>query len=81
MLAEFRRLLAPPGKLVIGFFDSDDEVAAFDHRVCAAYRWPADEFSARLTKSGFTELERSRQQSSERPDRKYAAIAAAAAAL
>ncbi|WP_091446642.1 class I SAM-dependent methyltransferase [Micromonospora yangpuensis] len=76
VLAEFRRLLVPSGRLVIGFFDSDDEVAAFDHKVCTAYRWPVDEFSARLTRAGFTERERSRQQSPERPDRAYAAIAA-----
>ncbi|PRY18633.1 hypothetical protein CLV70_1479 [Pseudosporangium ferrugineum] len=81
VLTEFRRLLAPSGKLVIGFFDSDDEVAAFDHKVCTAYRWPADEFSARLTRTGFTELQRVQQQFPDRPDRKYAAIAARAAAL
>ncbi len=76
-LTEFRRLLAPAGRLVIGFFDSDDGVAAFDHKVVTAYRWPVDEFSARLVKAGFTELQRLRQQVPERPDRRYAAIAAA----
>ncbi|GAA2534739.1 hypothetical protein GCM10010201_36620 [Pilimelia columellifera subsp. columellifera] len=35
---------------------------------------------ARLTKAGFTELQRLRQQPLDRPDRKYAAIAAAATA-
>jgi SAM-dependent methyltransferase len=80
VLAEFRRMLAPSGRLVIGFFDSDDEVAAFDHKVHTAYRWPVDEFSARLTKAGFTEFQRIRQQFPDRPDRKYAAIAATAAA-
>ncbi len=81
VLAEFRRLLAPSGRLVIGFFDSDDEVAAFDHKVCKAYRWPVDEFSARLSRTGFTELQRFQQQSPDRHDRKYAAIAATAAEL
>jgi SAM-dependent methyltransferase len=76
VLAEFRRMLAPSGRLVIGFFDSDDEVAEFDHKVLAAYRWPVDELSARLTKAGFTELQRLKQQFPDRPDRKYAAIAA-----
>jgi ubiquinone/menaquinone biosynthesis C-methylase UbiE len=80
VLAEFRRMLAPSGRLVIGFFDSDDEVAAFDHKVHTAYRWPVDEISDRLTKAGFTELQRLRQQFPDRPDRKYAAIAATAAA-
>ena len=65
---------------MIGFFGSDDETAAFDHKVHTAYRWPVDEFSARLTKAGFTELQRLRQQFPNRPDRKYAAIAATAAA-
>jgi SAM-dependent methyltransferase len=78
VLAEFRRMLTPAGRLVIGFFDSDDEVAQFDHKVLAAYRWPVDEFSARLTKAGFIELQRLQQQFPERPDRKYAAIAASA---
>jgi SAM-dependent methyltransferase len=75
-LSEFRRLLAPGGRLVIGFFDSEDEVAAFEHKVITAYRWPVDEFSARLAKAGFAELERRQQQFPERPDRRYAAIAA-----
>ncbi|GIE35418.1 methyltransferase [Actinoplanes italicus] len=78
-LIEFRRMLAFSGKLVIGFFDSDDEVAAFDHKVCTAYRWPVDELSARLARAGFTELQRLRQQFPEHPDRKYAAIAATTA--
>ncbi|GAB2578265.1 methyltransferase [Paractinoplanes abujensis] len=76
VLAGFRRLLAPGGRLVIGFFDSDDEVAAFDHAVVTAYRWPVDTFSARLAKAGFTELERLQHQFPERPDRRYAALAA-----
>lgn len=78
VLAEFRRMLAPSGRLVIGFFDSDDEVAAFDHKVVTAYRWPVDEFAARLARAGFTELRRLRQQPPDRPDRRYAAIAARA---
>jgi hypothetical protein len=77
VLAGFRRILIPSGRLVIGFFDSDDGVAAFDHKVHTAYRWPVDEFSARLTRAGFTELQRIRQQF---PDRQYAAIAATAGA-
>ena len=78
VLTEFRRMLTPSGRLVIGFFDSDDEVAAFDHKVLTAYRWPVDEFAALLTKAGFTELQRLRQQFPDRPDRRYAAIAASA---
>ncbi|MEV0155523.1 class I SAM-dependent methyltransferase [Micromonospora sp. NPDC050686] len=57
VLAEFRRALAPAGTLVLGLFEGD-EVAAFDHKVVTAYRWPLDEFSARLRRAGFTEVER-----------------------
>ncbi len=79
VLAEFGRLLEPSGVLVAGFFDSDDDVAQFDHKVIAAYRWPADAFSARLARAGFVEVERLQRQVLERPDRRYAAIAARAA--
>ncbi len=78
VLAEFRRLLVSTGVLVVGFFDSDDDVAAFDHKVITAYRWPVDVFAQHLTEAGFTELQRLRHQLPERPDRKYAAIAARA---
>lgn len=78
VLTEFRRLLAASGVLVVGFFDSDDTVADFGHKVVAAYRWPADVFSARLASAGFAEVERLRRQMPERPDRRYAAIAARA---
>lgn len=75
-LAEFGRLLKPGGTLVVGFFDSDDDVADFDHAVTTAYRWPIDSFAHRLEHAGFTEVQRLQQQVPQRPDRKYAAIAA-----
>jgi len=78
VLVEFRRLLAPDGVLVIGFFDSDDDVAAFDHRVLTAYRWPLDVFAEHLLAAGFVERQRRQHQLPERPDRRYAAIAARA---
>ena len=78
VLAGFRRLLRPSGTLVVGFFDSDDVVAAFDHAVVTAYRWPVDVFADRLRRSGFTEIERSRRRFPERPDRRYADIVARA---
>ena len=78
VLAEFRRLLAVSGMLVAGFFDSDDDVTAFDHAVITAYRWPVDVFAERLARAGFAEVQRLQQQFPERPDRKYAAIAARA---
>ena len=75
-LVEFRRLLTPAGVLVAGFFDSDDGVAAFDHKITTAYRWPMDVFATHLADAGFSVLERSSHRSPERPDRTYAAIAA-----
>jgi SAM-dependent methyltransferase len=75
-LAGFRRLLAPSGVLVIGFFDSDDEVAEFDHKVITAYRWPIDVFAEHLAAAGFVESQRLQYTLQTRPDRKYAAIAA-----
>lgn len=78
VLAEFRRLLAPSGVLVAGFFDSDDGVQAFDHAVTTAYRWPVDTFVEHLTGAGFSEVQRVQHQRPERPDRKHAAVAARA---
>lgn len=77
-LQEFRRLLVPAGVLVVGFFDSDDAVAVFDHKVVQAYRWPVVALVERLAEAGFTEVHRLRQQVVDRPDRKYAAVAARA---
>jgi SAM-dependent methyltransferase len=76
VLAEFRRAIAPAGTLVVGFVDGDD-LAAFDHKVVTAYRWPADEFSGRLTQAGFKEVERLQRPSDD--TRPHAAIAAIAA--
>ncbi|MEU4774110.1 class I SAM-dependent methyltransferase [Micromonospora sp. NPDC023644] len=73
VLAEFRRVMAPAGTLVVGFFDGD-EVSAFDHKVVTAYRWPVDELSARLTRAGFVEVER-QHRPSDGTHRPYAAIA------
>jgi SAM-dependent methyltransferase len=74
VLAEFRRVMAPAGTLVVGFFDGD-EVSAFDHKVVTAYRWPVDEFSARLARAGFAEVERW-QRPGDGTHRPHAAIAA-----
>jgi len=78
VLADFRRLIAPSGTLVLGYFDSDGEVAAFDHAIITAYRWPADLLVQRLVQAGFAEVERVQRQIASRPDRKYAAVAATA---
>ncbi|MCA1713020.1 MAG: class I SAM-dependent methyltransferase [Actinobacteria bacterium] len=78
VLVEFRRLLSPAGMLVVGFFDSDDDVVQFDHKVITAYQWPAEVFAEHLREAGFTEVQRLQQQFPERPDRRYAALAARA---
>lgn len=77
VLAGFRRVMTPAGTLVVGFFDGD-EVAPFDHKVVTAYRWPVDELSERLTRAGFTEVERQRRPG-DGTHRPHAAIAAALA--
>ena len=78
VLAGIRRVLAPGGRLVAGFFAGDEGVAPFEHRVAPACRWPVDVFAERLAAAGFTELERRQRRAPERPDRSYAAIAARA---
>ena len=78
VLVGFRRLPVSSGVLIAGFFDSDDRVAAFDHKVVTAYRWPVDVFAQHLAEAGFTEVERLRREVPERPDRIYGAIAARA---
>lgn len=77
VLGEFRRVMAPAGTLVVGFFDAD-EVGPFDHKVATAYRWPVDEFSERLARAGFTVVEHLRRPS-DGTHRPHAAIAAIAA--
>ncbi|UGT57596.1 class I SAM-dependent methyltransferase [Nocardia asteroides] len=63
ILAEFHRVLAPGGHLVLGFFASDEQVEVFPHKVTDAYRWPVDNLSELLADAGFTELERCRRPS------------------
>lgn len=75
VFAAFRRLLAPAGVLVVGFFAGDDAVARFDHAVLAAYRWPVDVLADLLVAAGFSEVERVVPYPPT-PDRRYAAIAA-----
>ncbi|QDY76552.1 class I SAM-dependent DNA methyltransferase [Streptomyces qinzhouensis] len=57
--AEFRRVLAPGGTLLLAFFESEgDPVTVFDHRVTPAYRWPIDELARLAADAGFTEIGR-----------------------
>ena len=74
VLTTLRRIAAPEGALVVGFFDGP-ELEPFEHKVVTAYRWPAEELAGRLARAGFAEIARQhRAQEGER--RPYAAIAA-----
>ncbi len=58
-LAEFRRVLAPGGHLLLAFFESGgDPVTEFDHKVLTAYRWPVDGLAGLAGAAGFTEIGR-----------------------
>ena len=75
-LAAVRRLLAPGGRFVLGFFAGPVR-EPFDHRVTTAHRWPVDELAERLTAHGFGERDRlTRGQDGER--RPHGVLAAAA---
>ncbi|MGW0194217.1 class I SAM-dependent DNA methyltransferase [Nonomuraea sp. NPDC003201] len=57
--AEFRRVLAPGGYLLLGFFDSEGgPVMEFDHKVTLAYRWPIDGLAELAREAGFVEVGR-----------------------
>jgi len=57
--AEFARVLAPGGYLLLAFFESEGEpVAAFDHKVATAYRWPLDGLAEPARGAGFAEVGR-----------------------
>ena len=75
-LAEIRRVLAPEGVLVVGFFEGG-RCEPFAHKVVTAYRWPVDEMSSRLAAAGFREVERIQrpQDGDRRPHGALAAVA------
>lgn len=57
--AEFRRVIAPGGHLLLGFFESEgDPVQPFDHRVTTAYRWPIDDLADLARGEEFVEVAR-----------------------
>ncbi|MFD8685829.1 class I SAM-dependent methyltransferase [Streptomyces sp. NPDC059651] len=61
ILAEFHRVLAPGGHLLIGFSASDDAShpsQVFDHTVAPAYRWWPDHLAAMLRTCGLAEVGR-----------------------
>ncbi|HXH33746.1 MAG TPA: class I SAM-dependent methyltransferase [Plantibacter sp.] len=55
-LAEFARVLAPGGDILLGFFVGS-VVDPFDHAVVTAYRWPVEELEAAVEHAGFTVIE------------------------
>ncbi|MEV0259629.1 class I SAM-dependent methyltransferase [Streptomyces sp. NPDC050732] len=58
-LAEFHRVLAPGGHLLLAFFESEGApLTPFDHKVTTAYRWPIDALADLARKADFTELGR-----------------------
>ncbi|WP_406095007.1 class I SAM-dependent methyltransferase [Streptomyces sp. NBC_01013] len=60
-LAEFHRVLAPGGHLLIGFSASEDAAhptQVFDHAVAPAYRWWPDHLAALLRTAGLAEVAR-----------------------
>lgn len=57
--AEFERVLAPRGHLLLAFFESAGEPAAeFDHKAATAYRWPIDDLADLAGEAGFIEIGR-----------------------
>ncbi|WNI20816.1 class I SAM-dependent methyltransferase [Streptomyces sp. ITFR-16] len=61
VLAEFHRVLAPGGHLLIGFSATDGAAhptQAFDHAVAVAYRWWPDHLAELLRAAGLTETAR-----------------------
>ncbi|MDI1462943.1 class I SAM-dependent methyltransferase [Catellatospora sp. KI3] len=61
ILAEFHRVLAPGGHLLIGFSASEGPAhptQVFDHLVAPAYRWWPDHLAATLQEAGLTEVAR-----------------------
>nr|CRI73794.1 putative methyltransferase [Streptomyces conglobatus] len=61
VLAEFHRVLAPGGHLLLGFWANDDPshpAQVFDHKVAPAYRWSPDRLAAMLLEAGLAEVAR-----------------------
>lgn len=61
ILAEFHRVLAPGGHVLISFPGSEDAsqpTASYDHTVFTAYRWWPDHFSTLLHEAGLEEVGR-----------------------
>ncbi|MFJ8644908.1 class I SAM-dependent methyltransferase [Streptomyces sp. NPDC093546] len=61
VLAEFHRVLAPGGHLLVGFSATEDPshpTQVFDHAVAPAYRWSPDHLAGLLREAGLVEVAR-----------------------
>lgn len=59
VFAEFDRVLAPGGYLLLGFFAGvDPQPQEFDHKVAPAYRWSPDSLADLLASAGLVEVGR-----------------------
>ncbi|MGP4046061.1 class I SAM-dependent methyltransferase [Streptomyces sp. 2A115] len=61
LLAEFHRVLAPGGHLLLAFMAHDQPSApaeSFDHKVALAYRWSPDRVAELLQETGLVETAR-----------------------
>ncbi|MGW4809149.1 class I SAM-dependent methyltransferase [Kitasatospora sp. NPDC004272] len=64
VIAELRRVLAPGGLLLTGFFAADpalgdtDRPVPFDHKVATAHCWPVDTLAGLFRSAGLTETAR-----------------------
>lgn len=63
-LAEFARVLARGGVLILGHFEGRT-IQRFDHAVTPAYRWPTSELTALAEHAGFTVIETHQRPVSE----------------
>ncbi|MFI8435552.1 methyltransferase domain-containing protein [Streptomyces sp. NPDC079020] len=61
--AEFHRVLAPGGHLLLAFFESEEgPLVPFDHKVTTAYRWPVGHLAEVAAAAGFQEVGRMLRQ-------------------
>lgn len=61
LVAEFARVLAPGGRLLLSCYATDDPAVptqSFDHAVITAYRWSPDRLAALLRDAGLHEVAR-----------------------
>lgn len=76
-VTDFRRVLHPGGRLLLGFFEGPS-IEPFDHAVVRAFRWPVDALSSIVQDCGFDIDEtHTRTDAGRRP---HGAIVATAAA-